>query len=362
MPRQSKKTSTAAAKTSTQKGTSTKKKTKKSSADVGELLQNLSSRRNPSSGDASRHSSSDEQTGKRQGGKGSASRDRASDPTRGRPQTAVRGRGRGRRGGSAEDKLSTGAQLDKGKSGQAEKGKGTKRRSKETTSRQTSPSKRTHSSGPREHFDDDDFQERQLSAQSVSRWQTMTKTSQEFLNQIAESAILIVLNETSSSSHNEVQNHLNNLKKRLMTSCASLKVPTKRQPNYKDMEEHTSTLEAALVDTSNRVECLDKEVQLQEESMELQEEEVEKLEAAQASSDNNRKEFTKKLHPLLQGGKGILCISHNFFVLNFENIGSSCQQQVLDSLRHWNQSQSEGEAIITDFIDSMSAIHAALPP
>ena len=29
--------------------------------------------------------------------------------------------------------------------------------------------------------------------------------------------------------------------------------------------------------------------------MELQEEEVEKLEAAQASSDNNRKEFTKKV-------------------------------------------------------------------
>ncbi|XP_022096251.1 centromere protein Q-like [Acanthaster planci] len=234
-------------------------------------------------------------------------------------------------------------------------------------SREGSPTKRRRQTGQRKAFGQEDYLERQVSAQSIAKWQTMTKTTQEFLHQIADSAIAVVLSETDRPINNDIQDHLNNLKTRLLKSFASLKVPSRRQPNYKDMEKHTRLLEAALVETSNQVECLEKEVKLQQELLEQKEEELERLEVTdqQDHSDSNS-EIAKELHPLLQDTRQEVlglphlrrsCRSNT----SSQNVRSSCQQQVVETLRHLSQAGSGGTVNATDFIVALSAIQAALP-
>ncbi|XP_038059222.1 uncharacterized protein LOC119730417 [Patiria miniata] len=373
------KTSNAAAKPQAKKGsTSGRKQSKKSSADVAEMLKTLNQKTSDTSSQQSSSGPVTRPTSRGQKTKAPRGSDSTTSPRQGQT-TARGGRGRGARSrrGVAErtqdaaDDLQEDVRTNRGTAvKRQQKMRGKNQEAIPVASREVSPTKRRRQTDLRNMLDDDDYLERQVSAQSIAKWQTMTKTSQEFLNQIADGAINVILNETSGPAHNDIQDHLNNLKTRLMKSFVSLKVPNRRQPNYREMEKQARILEAGLVETSNQVECLDKEVQLQQELLEQKEEELDKLEAAEHQDHHdNDTENMKKLNPLLQdtrqdvlGLPPLRKSRHGNTSAQFEDVRSSCQQQVVESLRHWSQTQGEGGVVeMTEFLDAVSAVQAALP-
>ncbi|ERE87949.1 centromere protein Q isoform X1 [Cricetulus griseus] len=69
-----------------------------------------------------------------------------------------------------------------------------------------------------------------VASKKRTNWQPLPKTTEEYLQNMMESAILEILNKNIKGKE-QIQYHLNCLKKRLLQQCGTVKVPP-RQLNY----------------------------------------------------------------------------------------------------------------------------------
>ncbi|XP_005072493.1 centromere protein Q [Mesocricetus auratus] len=95
-----------------------------------------------------------------------------------------------------------------------------------------------------------------------TNWQPLPKTTEEYLQSMMESVILEILNKNIKGKE-QIQYHLNDLKKRLLQQCGTLKVPP-RQLNY-------------LADVSNLLKLEKAQERTNEEGLALLQEEIDKI-------------------------------------------------------------------------------------
>ncbi|XP_034377198.1 centromere protein Q [Arvicanthis niloticus] len=101
-----------------------------------------------------------------------------------------------------------------------------------------------------------------ISSNKRTTWQPLPKNTEEYLQSMMESVILGILNKNIKRKE-QIQYHLNQLKKRLLQQCATLKVPPRKR-NY-------------LSDVSNLLKMEKTKERANEESLASLQEEIDKL-------------------------------------------------------------------------------------
>ncbi|XP_013390802.1 centromere protein Q-like [Lingula anatina] len=149
---------------------------------------------------------------------------------------------------------------------------------------------------PSDEGSDDQFCNKNLTGRAFAKWKPIHRATRDFLSQMMESTISSVLANTSATSYDDVQDHLIALKSSVMKKLEQMKAPATRAADYKNLEQLARNIEGTLVKSSNKMEKLEKEVQLYE-SLAFQ---------AEEDLDNYKNEVTQldvqtdELHPLLQ--------------------------------------------------------------
>ncbi|XP_052048453.1 centromere protein Q [Apodemus sylvaticus] len=82
-----------------------------------------------------------------------------------------------------------------------------------------------------------------ISSNKRTNWQPLPKNTEEYLQSMMESVILEILNKNIKSKK-QIQYHLNQLKKRLLQQCATLKVPPRKLNSLTDVS-HLLKMEKA---------------------------------------------------------------------------------------------------------------------
>lgn len=75
-----------------------------------------------------------------------------------------------------------------------------------------------------------------ISSNTRTTWQPLPKNTEEYLQSMMDSAILGILNKNIKRKE-QIQYHLNQLKKRFLQQCATLKVPPRKLNYLRDMSK-----------------------------------------------------------------------------------------------------------------------------
>ncbi|XP_028622510.1 centromere protein Q [Grammomys surdaster] len=122
-----------------------------------------------------------------------------------------------------------------------------------------------------------------ISSNKRTTWQPLPKNTEEYLQSMMESVILGILNKNIKRKE-QIQYHLNQLKKRLLQQCATLKVPP-RKLNY-------------LTDVSNLLKMEKAQERVNEENLASLQEEIDKLVETTESVTENIRTLKNKIQIL----------------------------------------------------------------
>lgn len=122
-----------------------------------------------------------------------------------------------------------------------------------------------------------------IASNKRSTWQPVPKNTGDYLQSVMESVILEILSKNIKGKE-QIQYHLNCLKKRLLQQCGTLKVPA-RTLNY-------------LTDVSNLLKIAKAQERANEEDMALLQNEIDKIVAATESMTENIQSLKNKIQIL----------------------------------------------------------------
>ncbi|NWI95393.1 CENPQ protein, partial [Pitta sordida] len=145
-----------------------------------------------------------------------------------------------------------------------------------------------------------------LSSATIGSWQTLSGSSRQFLETLADSVVLSVLSQRRDGK-GEVQKHLNVLKERVLRAFKTLKVPPGKLGNLKNILS-LRVAESRMLETNEEfLAQLQEEITEAERSAERIEETVQQLQYKIQVLKNQLEEDEKLARKLFQkNGNGVL--------------------------------------------------------
>ncbi|XP_072044723.1 uncharacterized protein [Amphiura filiformis] len=232
---------------------------------------------------------------------------------------------------------------------------------KRTQPSSTSTSSKANKSKRHKETDDEEEQyaQRVVSAQAASRWKPLSKTSKQYVLDALDGAIVYVLNETGSSSYDDVQDTLNILRQRIVGSLSAITVPSVRQPDYRHMEEQCNSMEVSVAEASNHVELLEKEIDNQLRFIEEKEAMIEELKSTSQAPNVSR------IHPILQSNSpeklelpAVKPSNSKTQKVSAASSSSTHHKKLVDVLKKWQSQDTVKD--MTTFMESLTNVASTL--